>query len=794
MNRGKKMKMILAAMAVATLLQISPAGAAEDVSDLMLKPCTIELVDGTEVEGHLAVQFDMPDHLIVYSPRLATVRSFLKEHVHAVTVDGERRKLNPKREFSDEDRKLLGRVDWPEEPPEKGRKPAYTTETWDKPRQLLVWARPGKSGRFGDPDNWLVNGEVRTLDATEIWTGPSWGRSRGVTALNRNTDLLIPAAASDYQVRGRDGTYIARHITIESCASFSHGLQGAYGNLWIDENGHIDGGGCAFIRGAKHSFYVNGKPYTGDPPKTPEEFSRMMKSAKYFARKWVIRKDDVEASVTMIGTFRSGDETHWLRGVTILEKNGVFSIGGRTTQTIEKEARVVLKSGAVFGKNGNQLYKDDLRLKGALLVGTPDEPITRNVYLGLSIKDPKGTYPKSDKAPNWSDFRLRGTSASSHGYGLVVAPGAEMAVHIAKPDEAKLVITWHGITDQGSDDGTTGGYFDEIAESERTTNMLFLDDVQLNDVVLDWFGEGDIRMFNPAVRNSWKRVSFGKHCIAGENEIFRKLSFNAEVSKKLAEYRDQLGTTAGFFVGGTLFSKNPGTPTVKTPDGYYPKGETVTVRLFNETKDVETRYTLDGTEPTADSPLYEAPFTVSEDVVVKAAGFKDGKQLGETAEARFRFIKPEEVEMIESVEPGETSEGLTYAFFEGGGESMPDFDSLKPAETGVAWELSIESVGHRGDKFSLLLEGYLQIDEPGAYNVHIDTAKADVCRIYIDGRRIVDNGMEELESVALAGLDRGKHKLRIEFLDNGWGEIICMALRKLEDSRKRTITADMLSH
>ncbi|MBS3735480.1 MAG: hypothetical protein KGY99_11280, partial [Phycisphaerae bacterium] len=138
MNRRTKCLAVLAFCVMAAAVVV-PAVSADETSELELKPCTIELVDGTQIAGKLAVQFDMPDHLIVYSPRLATVRSFLKKHVHALTVDGKRERLNAKRELTDADRKLLGQVEWPAEPPAEGRKPAYTTETWDKPEQLVVW-------------------------------------------------------------------------------------------------------------------------------------------------------------------------------------------------------------------------------------------------------------------------------------------------------------------------------------------------------------------------------------------------------------------------------------------------------------------------------------------------------------------------------------------------------------------------------------------------------------------------------------------------------------------------------
>ncbi|NBB94413.1 MAG: hypothetical protein GVY16_01565, partial [Planctomycetes bacterium] len=167
-------------------------------ADLQLKSCTVELIDGRKVEGQLAVQFEMDDHLIVYSPRLATVRSFLKKHVHAYTVDGDRHELNPKRALSEEDERLLGRVDWPNAQPKEGLKPPYTTEHWDKPRQLMVWANPGRSGQLEKPGNWLMNGRQMTE-----WPRPTGEHYGFIFFQKGNVDFLFPAAGRDYTVRPR---------------------------------------------------------------------------------------------------------------------------------------------------------------------------------------------------------------------------------------------------------------------------------------------------------------------------------------------------------------------------------------------------------------------------------------------------------------------------------------------------------------------------------------------------------------------------------------------------------------
>lgn len=55
-------------------------------------------------------------------------------------------------------------------------------------------------------------------------------------------------------------------------------------------------------------------------------------------------------------------------------------------------------------------------------------------------------------------------------------------------------------------------------------------------------------------------------------------------------------------------------------------GEELTrVTLESEVLDPEIRYTLDGSDPTMDSPIYKEPFEIEGSVIVKAAVFRDGK-------------------------------------------------------------------------------------------------------------------------------------------------------------------------
>jgi len=708
------------------LLSVASPARAEDSSELKLEPCTIELVDGTTLEGHLAVQFHMEDRLIVYSPRLATMRSFVKDHVHALTVDGKRKQLNPKRALTKEDRQLLGNVRWPDAPPTSGRKPAYSLEQWDAPRQLLVWANPGKSGQFEDPKNWLVNG--RPMQKWPDAVGDHYGL---IFFSKDGTDFLFPASARSYKVKPRTNAR-ARHITVQNGAHGEINLNACNGNIWVTPGGQFHGGGNAPLSGSKHTFIVNGAPYEGDGPQNAEQFAQLMKGGKGLANKWVVRKDDPTASVELIGSFGSGDETHWMRGITILSENSTVSIGGRCTQTIGRDARFIMKSGSVLGKNGNQLYKDDMRLKGALLIGTPEQPITRNVYLGLSIKDPKGTYAKADRAPGRSGFRLKSTGASLHGQGLMAAPGSTIAVHTADPDRARLIITWHGITDMGSDDGTKPGYFDELPESERTTNLVFLEDVQLNDVTLDWLGEGDIRMINPPARRSWQRIRFGEHNKASGDRLYAPFELTEDEQKKLTKWRRD--PQANKIRRWAYDKTGRAYPRILPSGGTFAAGDTVEVRLHC-LGDRQMRYTLDGGK-SENGTVYNEPFTLKQTTTVKAGCNHNPpphfyERWGSVSDT-FTFV--DSVRQADA--PANTKPGVLLRVYDDDPLEKKPEALGQPITSQILESIRLYDVEHKDD-VGLVYSGYIKVNEPGIYRFYTETDGKS--RFYLGEQLIVDN-------------------------------------------------------
>ncbi len=76
---------------------------------------------------------------------------------------------------------------------------------------------------------------------------------------------------------------------------------------------------------------------------------------------------------------------------------------------------------------------------------------------------------------------------------------------------------------------------------------------------------------------------------------------------------------------------------VATAEGSLPAGTPVSLYASEGTV---IRYTTDDTEPTAASPVYDAPVTVSEAMTIKAAAFRDGFLTSETAPFHYDLLNP----------------------------------------------------------------------------------------------------------------------------------------------------------
>ncbi len=97
--------------------------------------------------------------------------------------------------------------------PIAGPKPEYMTQRWE-PAPLYVWAAPGQSASFDQPENWRVDGKPATRTPDE------------------NVDVLLPDSDKPYSV-GAGRNRSLRHLTVGRNAGIKGGRRGEL-QIWTN--------------------------------------------------------------------------------------------------------------------------------------------------------------------------------------------------------------------------------------------------------------------------------------------------------------------------------------------------------------------------------------------------------------------------------------------------------------------------------------------------------------------------------------------------------------------------------
>lgn len=189
----------------------------------------------------------------------------------------------------------------------------------------------------------------------------------------------------------------------------------------------------------------------------------------------------------------------------------------------------------------------------------------------------------------------------------------------------------------------------------------------------------------------------------------------------------------------------------------------VTVTMSAGAGSLAIHYTLDGSEPTASSPLYSGPIDVSSDTVVTAKTFDHGKAVSSASVRKFTVVKPLPAASVANLQPD-----LAYKVYAGNWDNVPDFSSLTPESNGTFGSIGVDKWPLR-EYFGLDISGYLNVPSDGVYNFELSSD--DGSKLVIDGQTVVDNdGLHSMTaktgSIALA---KGLHAIRIGYFNKTGG-------------------------
>ncbi len=189
-----------------------------------------------------------------------------------------------------------------------------------------------------------------------------------------------------------------------------------------------------------------------------------------------------------------------------------------------------------------------------------------------------------------------------------------------------------------------------------------------------------------------------------------------------------------------------------------------TIALATTTQGAEIRYTLDGTEPTENSALFEKPFEVAKTTQIKAKGFKEGYQPSSTLS-----ITATKAELKASMPVQPTQNGCRYSYYEGYYQYVADIIKTPLIEKGILPEPSIKGA-RQADHFGFIFSGLINVPEDGVYT--FQTRSDDGSVLYI-GRELVvnnDGSHAAIPATGLIALKKGIHAYELHYIEDYEGE------------------------
>jgi alpha-L-fucosidase len=177
------------------------------------------------------------------------------------------------------------------------------------------------------------------------------------------------------------------------------------------------------------------------------------------------------------------------------------------------------------------------------------------------------------------------------------------------------------------------------------------------------------------------------------------------------------------------------------------------VRVASGRKNVQVRYTTDGSEPTAASPEATGPITLTQTATIRARAFRGARAVSGVTAETFTRVQPRP-----AAKPAEVLPGLDVDIVEGEFTVLPDFAPGQIVKTASAPAFDL-SVRPRDTAFALRYRGYIRVPATGVYRFSLTSD--DGSRMWLGESLLIDNdgphGAKEVS--APAALEAGWHPI-----------------------------------
>lgn len=174
--------------------------------------------------------------------------------------------------------------------------------------------------------------------------------------------------------------------------------------------------------------------------------------------------------------------------------------------------------------------------------------------------------------------------------------------------------------------------------------------------------------------------------------------------------------------------------------------------------DATTATTGDTTSETTGATLETTSSTTGTTADTDDIGTGDSTDSGSSEDSGFEESGPE----------GTGLPGLTYAFYTGEWDRLPDFATLTPVVEREVPNFNIYAYeGSPGDHYAIVFEGAIRIEQAGTYEFYLRSD--DGSRLFLGGRQVID--LDGLHDTTTPGIWRrllqpGFLSLRLEYFES----------------------------
>ena len=216
--------------------------------------------------------------------------------------------------------------------------------------------------------------------------------------------------------------------------------------------------------------------------------------------------------------------------------------------------------------------------------------------------------------------------------------------------------------------------------------------------------------------------------------------------------------------------------------------DSVTVNLATATAGATVHYTLDGSEPTQQSPVFNAPLVLKNTTQINAKAFKDGFQPSSTLNIQATKAVLNRGKIILDHQP---KNGTTYKYYEGHFQKVADMQQKHFVEKGIVSEPSLDKA-RQEDHYGFEFSGLIDVPEDGVYT--FQTRSDDGSVLYIDQTLVVDNDGSHaaIPATGSIALKKGWHSYRLLYIEDYEGQHLSWAWKLPSGEKLEPIPASRL--